>query len=83
MQANSSGGSGISGEQLIDIVVAEMMGQGWLLCFDEFQVRTCCSYHKVTCHSYCLNHIVYNPISMRLEGLCIYFNCIVHNSASV
>jgi predicted ATPase len=45
-QANSSGGSGISGEQLIDRVVSEMMGQGWLLCFDEFQVRTCYNYQK-------------------------------------
>eukprot|EP00953_Heterococcus_sp_UTEX-ZZ885_P008414 5048-Heterococcus_DN1.PRE.9 len=41
--ANSSGGSGISGEQLIDRVVTEMMGQGWLLCFDEFQYSLHCS----------------------------------------
>jgi hypothetical protein len=67
MQANSSGGSGISGEQLIDRVVTEMMGQGWLLCFDEFQVRTC-NLIKRDMPLQCLNYIVIIRLVCVLKG---------------
>jgi hypothetical protein len=48
---------GVSSADPMDVVTAELMEEGWLLCFDEFQVQPTHHHHRLPCPQIrCLLH---------------------------